>query len=482
MARDISIAELVDMLGLEPDPRTRYEGAANFNVRCPFCGGKGYKMNINTVKNTYHCFRCSGDDKHTGVLDLYGRVRFNTPLIPGPGGNAKELSARLRTEAGDSPSGRWDYTGKDASPRDILPADDEVLDRAYSALLKLEPLKLSDAHRENLLERGFSPETIERNGYASLRKPGEWPGKFEGYPDAVRRFYASGIPEARKDNARLRRMPALSLIAGFIIAEEVEKRGAELSRVPGFYSIAGCRMFNYDAGMLIPTRNRQGRIVGLQIRRDTEGGSGARYLTVSSKGLPEGPTANISRTHFPLGNAADAEGLPDCGRVILTEGPLKADAASELYGGPTYFMALQGVDNARELPETGKLLYRAGVRTVWSAFDMDKLVNPYVARAGRKARQKLAAYGIRLVPLLWDCEGTERYAEELKAFFGERDICWKEKADVYSTLAVNISELLRKDRNSYEAYIEGHPWKGAKGIDDYLKEIRKGIVRDTIDE
>ena len=95
------IDEVVDLLGLEVDPKSRRD-SSSYNVKCPFCRDKKYHMNINRAKNAYYCVLCTGDNKNTGVLDLYGRVRFGTPHIKGngPSANGKELKFKLLNALG----------------------------------------------------------------------------------------------------------------------------------------------------------------------------------------------------------------------------------------------------------------------------------------------------------------------------------------------------------------------------------------------
>lgn len=93
-----------------------------------------------------------------------------------------------------------------------------------------------------------------------------------------------------------------------------------------------------------------------------------RYMTVSSKGLPDGVTEGISRAHFPLANPPLSKDV----HVCVTEGPLKADAASELLGpdAKVFFIALHGTMNTKELPDFFKLCKKKGssalkMRSTW---------------------------------------------------------------------------------------------------------------------
>lgn len=209
-------------------------------------------------------------------------------------------------------------------------ADADTLHAVYSALL--DRLQLVKSHREALHRRGLTDEAIARNGYRSL------PGK-----------------------GRLR------------IAGELRDRfGDKLLRVPGFIVKEG-RSGRYltlrgPAGLLVPCRDRAGRIVALKVRRDSESEGAPRYVYVSSKGHGgPGPGAPV---HVPLGTPETAE------RVRLTEGELKADVVQALTGVPT--VSIPGASSWRA---AFPVLEALGCRTASLAFDADAPDNAHVARA-----------------------------------------------------------------------------------------------------
>ena len=120
---DILIDDVVNLLGLEKEPRRG--SPDSYNVKCPWCdaSSKKYHMNINTVKNAYRCVKCA-----TGgyALDLYGRVRMDTPLVKG---NGRELYASLSRElTGEAPAAEYRVVTKAEEPKGIFPANDDKLD------------------------------------------------------------------------------------------------------------------------------------------------------------------------------------------------------------------------------------------------------------------------------------------------------------------------------------------------------------------
>ena len=406
-AFSISIDEIVDFLSLEKSPRFSVS-SVSYNVRCPWCGGDGkkYKMNIDRQKNAYRCVACG---QGGGALDLYGRLRFGTPLVRGKssnGGNGNTLYHALMEDLHRETTCSVGNHGKQKTQQQnysvVQRISDTELDRAFSAILKFPYFALSQDHIQNLVKRGLTDEGIQRNGYQTVPEKCEWVSE---WPDAVARFRQLGLEEMCRRHERLRRMDDSLLIAGMIVAEELRSQGIEMKGVPGFFRIHGIWMFRLEPGMLIPTRNPYGQIVGLQARKDH---GNLRYMTASSKDLPEGVTEGISRTHFPLRN----QKLDPSTKVYVTEGPLKADVALSLMNGNGYFVAVQGVNNQSELRSIFQGIRARGVKVIWNALDMDKVTNPNVAAAGLKIRKLAKECDLTMRLQCWDeVYGEEKFME-----------------------------------------------------------------------
>jgi len=235
-------------------------------------------------------------------------------------------------------------------------ADPDVLDRVYTALLA--KLQLSNAHRENLHQRGLTDEIIDRIGYQTL-------------PRSERPRIASSLKERFGD--------VLLQVPGFVI-KEWEGRSC--------VTIAGA------AGLLVPVRDLQGRIVALKIRRDAADDRRYSYLSSVRFGGP-GPSAPV---HVPLGIQAPAA------VVRVTEGELKADVAFARSGLPT--VSVPGVGNwAACLP----VLVGLDCKTVRLAFDADARIKPAVAQAILSAATRLADEGYGLELEVWSpqCKGID---------------------------------------------------------------------------
>ena len=69
-----------------------------------------------------------------------------------------------------------------------------------------------------------------------------------------------------------------------------------------------------------------------------------------------------------------------------------------------FFIALHGTSNTKTLPAIFAWLKGKGVETVFNVFDMDKVTNVNVAKAGKRVRAIAAGYGIKLAEKCWDAE------------------------------------------------------------------------------
>jgi hypothetical protein len=230
-------------------------------------------------------------------------------------------------------------------------ADADTLHAVYSALLAR--LTLGEAHREALRRRGLDDDAIQRAGYRTL--PGQ------GRPRIAR-----DLRECFTD--RLLRVP------GFVIKE---------GRLGRYLTLRG------PAGLLVPCRDRVGRIVALKVRRNDVGEDGPRYVYVSSAGHGgPGPGAPV---HVPAGTPQAAE------LVRLTEGELKADVVQARTGLPT--VSVPGVSNWRPALAVLKAL---GCKTVRLGFDADAWDKPAVARALSACAEALAKAGFTVDLERWD--------------------------------------------------------------------------------
>lgn len=473
-----SIVEVVQLLGLRVDPRSNIN-AESFNVRCPFCGDKKYHMNINAKKGCYSCVKCCSGERGLGTLDLYGKVRFGTPHRKGSGGNGKELLISLLKELGrldddgrQKPVDTSRYQRQVPQAQEIPVASNKKLSAAYQFIFSYPAFRLSQQHRANLIRRGFDNETIDRNGYATMPENLDWL-KDAKYKKYFQWFAEESLATVAAEHQRIRKHSREELVAGLALADEMRAAGIDLKGVPGAFMLGKHWCIYYQKGMLIPTRDRAGGIVGVQIRMDS---GRLRYMTLSSKGLPKGPTANISKTHFPLGNAKPGPGV----EALITEGPLKADLAVYLYGKPVFFMAVQGVNNTKELNGILRSLKLAGVVAVGSAFDMDKICNQNVRSSSKALASLVRNAGLQFSQKCWDVDCCMTKIQELEALCIQHGVKLTKGSDnpffhlaylADALYAAHIPYCVKAGKDGEE---ENDYWRDeTKGIDDYLLYRRK---------
>ena len=322
------MVDVIPLLGLPTPPA----GKSSYNIPCPCCDDKpkGRHLNINLRKDVFRCPRCGFSG---GVLDLYAFYA----KIP----REKALEELL------------DRKGQTLYPRQPLPEVEEnpltgVEERHATYTALLQSLTLASDHRENLLSRGLSPEEIHRLGYKTT--------------------------------------PVLGFAS---LAKRLREKGLYLAGVPGFCKNQSQWTLKIPGrGILIPVRDVQGQIQGLQVRLDNVEKRKFRWL--SSNGLEEGCGA---KTWVHL--AGEPRPL-----VLLTEGPMKADVIHFLTGQTV--LAVAGVNSLSQLKPVLEELQAAGMEQIMTAFDMDYLVNPHVQNGQENLTHLLEECGIAYGTYLWD--------------------------------------------------------------------------------
>ncbi len=468
MSFSVEIDRIVDLLGLERDPKHAGAGTSSYFVACPFCGEK-YKLNINPRKNVYNCVTCASDSGG-GALDLYTRVVLGERLRTGPSGNSKKAFAKLMEDLGENknPLLQRATAAKKLMPKEEyspIRADDEILNRVYSALLDFPEFCLSDEHRHNLLHRGLSEELIERNKYRSITDY-NWASDYKKYNPEIGTYLSEIL--ALKELPLLSKAGKNYLLACAIVGQYLcNKTEGDLYGVPGAFYWKKHWFFHLDSGMIIPTRNTKGEITCLQFRKST---GNRRYFTISSKGLPEGVERGISRTHFPLGNSAINKDT----KVLLTEGPLKADVAQSLMPN-SFFIAIQGVKNVNELPSIFRDLKAQGVTTVLNALDMDKLTNIHVLKALKAIEILASKEGLKLRAMYWGKEDVFSMFARMQQECLSNKLLPEFREDMYQSIIAMSQKLYQADIPYLRDEDGNHDyWPAAsKGIDDYLSSIDK---------
>ena len=341
---EIHITDIIPLIGI-PDPPN---GRPVYNISCPCCDDNPRKkhLNINLNKDVFCCPRCHFSG---GVFDLYSHYS---------GVDRKYAREVLMEKLGLKDSGpSYEGSNQKQERRTItrpilqeieLPLTDiDARHETYAALLG--KLSLASDHRENLLSRGLTDEQIRTFGYKT--------------------------------------MPVVGFSA---LAKQLQSEGYYLGGVPGFYHTKdGAWTFVQERrGILIPARDQDGKIQGLQIRLDKI--KKGKFRWISSIGKQDGCKAE-GWTHM-IGNPKPT--------VLLTEGPLKADVIHYITGQTV--IAVPGVNSLKHLKETLEYLQSQGTTKVMTCFDMDYLKNPHVRDGYYNLANILAEVGIEYGTYLWD--------------------------------------------------------------------------------
>ena len=341
---EIHITDIIPLIGI-PDPPN---GRPVYNISCPCCDDNPRKkhLNINLNKDVFCCPRCHFSG---GVFDLYSHYS---------GVDRKHAREVLMEKLGLKDSGpSYEGSNQKQERRTItrpilqeieLPLTDiDARHETYAALLG--KLSLASDHRENLLSRGLTDEQIRTFGYKT--------------------------------------MPVVGFSA---LAKQLQSEGYYLGGVPGFYHTKeGAWTFVQERrGILIPARDQDGKIQGLQIRLDKI--KKGKFRWISSIGKQDGCKAE-GWTHM-IGTPKPT--------VLLTEGPLKADVIHYITGQTV--IAVPGVNSLKHLKETLEYLQSQGTTKVMTCFDMDYLKNPHVRDGYYNLANILAEVGIEYGTYLWD--------------------------------------------------------------------------------
>jgi hypothetical protein len=245
-------------------------------------------------------------------------------------------------------------------------ADVERAHHVYVDLIRAH-LVLADEHRANLRARGLSDLAIE----------------FHGFKSTPTNIFAANIARALS-------------------------KDYDLTGVPGFYRERGAWCMNFGAwyrGIIIPVRDTRFRIRGLMIRRDAD--EKPKYVWLSSKDKPDGASPGAP-PHFARVDVARASG-----KIIVTEGALKANVISELTGesvvgiaGVSNFPETFGADLRRAIPE---------LKSAVVAYDADFRTNEAVRRGLDKVAANLQSAGLNVTVILWKPERGKGFDNVLAA-------------------------------------------------------------------
>jgi hypothetical protein len=342
----ISMADIIPLLALPYPPH----GKSAFYTPCPKCDKFGKQkdkhLNINIAKNVFRCARCGING---GIFDLYAlftgiqRNKVRNELMRILGGGASGIK----------------QTVSSAPPATQIIVETPVADinirhAVYSSLLSM--LTLAPDHKQNLLGRGLSECAITEKEYRTT-----------------------------------------PVIGAKALATQLQGKGLHLGGVPGFYTDYNGHwsFIHIRRGIIIPVRDIQGRIQGLQVRLDNQ--HKRKYRWISSAEVDGGANGCKAEGWIHLAGQISE-------RIILTEGPLKADIVHHLTGRTV--LAVPGVNSLKHLERVLCELHEFGVSHIMTAFDMDFIKNPHVQNGYNELVKLLERLNLRFGTYLWNPDYT----------------------------------------------------------------------------
>lgn len=450
------IYDLIPIMNIETKKFSKDAGSVY--AKCPLCNDKKFRMKIFGSSDSWVCFHCG---EHGGMLDLYAKTVLGRSVLTREAGSEAYQDILQRLGLANQKDSRVVAVKRvREQKRKFQPVQEiaSISDRnaTYKALLGLADLDLTDAHYEELYSRGFSEEMIELNQYRSFSKDLEW-----ACNNTVIRIFEQEIKQFYHASQEMKKMRKAEVLAGLSIGLALEGLGCTLKGVPGFYRVGKRWLFRVCAdSILIPLRNDRGQILGLQLRLQSS--SKLRYMTVSSRQLPDG-CAPAEYYHFPL----NAAGYGEYDYIVLTEGPLKGDALSALCGHPMPVLCITGVNMVGDLPKLFGSIKSHGINFVINALDMDRLLNKNVRKAMRNIRQIARKAGLKTLDLCWDQERASQHCEELLKIAQKNDIvCDNLPDNVFKRVALLAERLDEKNVPHTIRWDAANATVKRKGIDD----------------
>lgn len=338
-------------------------------IKCPACGGRRFSFNV--AKGIGKCWNCSFGADSASYYAVSTGLSIN------------DARHDIENKLGITREG--DRRNEILPPRIVYntsqpeaeKASADVLNATYMAFLA--ELGLTDKNRLALHGRGMDDDD-----------------------------YISTL--------NYKTFPRMDEIDYFALCRRLEKGGFSLQGVPGFFKTKnGSYTFvQLTKGIIMPQRNYQNQIVGLQIRKDDD-----LRVFIEEKGEYEGKCGWFSSKNRNGGCPANADVHYACDwkyntetniyepvcknkAFALTEGIMKAD----LFHYFCPYVPVISVPGVHALESLKRELIRLkedfGVETIMLAYDMDYQTNPDVQDAMEKTIALIKEVGLNLEQHNWE--------------------------------------------------------------------------------
>ena len=381
---------------------------------------------LNKITNTYTCYACGEHGNGISFIMEYDNLTFPEAVI--------QISLELGLISQDSIDNIERTQIKEYRKKHELQkkekrekADDETLDKVYRIFMKGNTLigkeKLSEDHLDKLLNyRHLSIEDIDKTGYFTF--------------------------------------PKGTIMRTFL--KELLKNGIDvdvLKTIPGFYYDLKNESYTFSklkntTGIGIPIVNIDGKVVGIQIRKDDDG----RYQWFSSSFTNKPRVRNyIDGTGSGTPLAVFYPYEIKCRTIFITEGHFKAKKITEEFGAIS--ISVQGVNNWREIPDTVKKLKErySYLNYIMIAFDADMCRKESVLQPALKMGITLTGLNI-----------TNDLDTKLHNILHIGNKSEDRNASMYEKDAKEIAERLNVHTFDFHIYYCLWNEKFGKGIDDLL--------------
>ncbi|MBQ4344072.1 MAG: DUF3854 domain-containing protein [Erysipelotrichaceae bacterium] len=351
MSNEVLMEKVIALNYSEEDLRIRGSSATVRN--CPECN-RTWKFNINLAKGVCRCPAC---DWSGSAVALHSKLRGIT---------RDAAYAELCDSA--VPVIKKVYT------KEIETASPMVRSAVYMRMINAG--ELNQKHYDNLIERGLSSQSV-KGRYASCSSIPSAEKVFKGIPKL---FYNS-------TSDTVKGVPGVFGNVKYDVATDNELFDEIEFNLP-------------NNGFIIPIVSHEGermRISCCQIRMDK---GDTRYIFLSSINKKNGVSVgDCNKIHYTRNFWQDGKMvIPKV--VCMTEGPLKADVASELSG--KYFIAIPGVNACGNLEEELVFLKNHGCEKIELYFDMDYKTNEYVEKAIKRIGKMVSGVGFKGEQMIWD--------------------------------------------------------------------------------
>lgn len=190
-------------------------------------------------------------------------------------------------------------------------------------------------------------------------------------------------------------------------------------------------------------------------------------MTLNNKCLPCSVQDGIARCHV-VTNLRKNDPRPY--RVLLTEGPLKADVIAALSKEAVIVLAIQGIQNTSCLTPIFGWLKRLNVQTVYNCLDMDRITNSNVRSGSVRLCAQMRENGFAFPAMVWDEESAVAKVLELRQIAVQNGVLLPPKTGNPFTYLCNLCIALENAGITHSEKPNYWPER-SKGYDDWLRYL-----------